>query len=291
MVNGSNKIIWIASYPKSGNTLLRTIISSLVYSENGELKDFNVLKNIPVFENFEYLKNIYSEKKLKSFSNIEFFSKFWDKTQKEILKEKNTDIFFKTHHARVNFDKNSFPSKLYTKGFIYIVRDPRDIVISYAKHLGVSIDEILYRITKINAGFRYSNQNAFKKKFNIFGIQSSWKHNILSWLSFDVPSLIIKYEDLIHKKEEIIYIIYKLLTKDMNLQISNFDNKLKNILLSTSFEHMKNLEDNLGFNDIVVRDNFFNYGISGRWQIVLTKKQKEFLENSFYSEMKQFNYL
>mgnify|MGYP001169420149 CR=1 FL=1 len=45
----SKHIFWIASYPKSGNTLLRAIISSLFFSENGHF-DFNMLNKIPVIE-------------------------------------------------------------------------------------------------------------------------------------------------------------------------------------------------------------------------------------------------
>ena len=41
-------IIWLASYPKSGNTLLRSILSSYLYSKDGSF-EFNNLDNITQF--------------------------------------------------------------------------------------------------------------------------------------------------------------------------------------------------------------------------------------------------
>ena len=38
-------IIWIASYPKSGNTWVRAFLSTYIYSQNGEFK-FEDLKKI-----------------------------------------------------------------------------------------------------------------------------------------------------------------------------------------------------------------------------------------------------
>ena len=49
-------IIWIASYPKSGNTWVRSIISSYFFSETGDF-DFSILKNISLYPGPKYFKN------------------------------------------------------------------------------------------------------------------------------------------------------------------------------------------------------------------------------------------
>ena len=51
-------IIWLASYPKSGNTLLRSILISLIYSDDGNV-DFNNLKLIGNFPADPFLKNLH----------------------------------------------------------------------------------------------------------------------------------------------------------------------------------------------------------------------------------------
>ena len=50
-------IIWLASYPKSGNTLIRAILTSLIFSEDG-IVDFKNLHRISNFSNGFFLKNL-----------------------------------------------------------------------------------------------------------------------------------------------------------------------------------------------------------------------------------------
>ena len=75
-------IIWIASYPKSGNTWLRSLLSSYYFSKDGSF-DLNLLDKIKSFPNASYFKN-YSDK----FSNPEDTSKYWIEEQNKINKEK-----------------------------------------------------------------------------------------------------------------------------------------------------------------------------------------------------------
>ena len=64
-------IIWLASYPKSGNTWLRSIISSLVYTEDG-LFSFKLLNKIPQFPSQKYFKEFTND-----FTNIHEIKKLW----------------------------------------------------------------------------------------------------------------------------------------------------------------------------------------------------------------------
>ena len=50
-------IIWLASYPKSGNTLLRAMLSAYLFSKDG-LFNFELLKNIPYFPSYNFFKNL-----------------------------------------------------------------------------------------------------------------------------------------------------------------------------------------------------------------------------------------
>ena len=50
-------IIWLASYPKSGNTWVRSIISSLVYSKDG-IFNFELLRKIQQFPNKDHFLNL-----------------------------------------------------------------------------------------------------------------------------------------------------------------------------------------------------------------------------------------
>ena len=79
-------IIWLASYPKSGNTWLRALLSNYYFSNDGSF-NFNLLKEIDSFPSPRYFKN-YPDK----FINPEDTSKYWIKEQEKINKQKK--IFF-----------------------------------------------------------------------------------------------------------------------------------------------------------------------------------------------------
>ena len=71
-------LFWITSYPKSGNTLLRAIISSLFFSDSG-LFDFKMLNNIPVIEdtkNLDFIKNKFP-KDYENINQLNVLSKYW----------------------------------------------------------------------------------------------------------------------------------------------------------------------------------------------------------------------
>ena len=117
-------IIWIASYPKSGNTWVRSIISSYFFSENGDF-DFSLLKKIPLYPGPKYFKN-----KIIRPGEV---SLFWESSQKQIVQNQK-QIFLKTHNALISLNNKNFTSEKTSLGAIYIVRDPRNILSSLKNH-------------------------------------------------------------------------------------------------------------------------------------------------------------
>ena len=126
-------IIWLASYPKSGNTWLRSIISSLIYTENG-IFDFKLLDKIGQFPLRKYFIN-YTNK----FNDINEISKYWIPAQNKINLD-NQIKFLKTHNLLCTINNNSFTDKHNTLATIYVVRDPRNLVSSISNHFKESIE-------------------------------------------------------------------------------------------------------------------------------------------------------
>ena len=128
-------IIWLASYPKSGNTLLRSILASYFYSEDGLLKFENLYKitQFPLSSQFMSLGiDINNDREVfKNFINV----------QKSINQEKGKIRFFKTHSSLCKMYNSNFTDLKNTLGAIYIVRDPRNVVTSLAHHYNLSIDQ------------------------------------------------------------------------------------------------------------------------------------------------------
>ena len=277
-------IIWIASYPKSGNTWLRSIITSLLYTTDG-IFDFKLIKKIKQFPT----RNQFQEF-TKNFNDINEISKFWLLAQDKINLTEEIK-FFKTHNLNCAVNKNSFTNKSHTLGTIYVVRDPRNLVNSIKNHYNKSNDEeaknfliskkILSRVPKDNEA-------------DIATLLGSWSDHYNFWTKRNSNLLLIKYEDLIldTKKELERIIIY--LKKFMTVEIN--PEKIKNILSTTSFDHLKNLENKGLFNENVYdskknKIRFFNKGPSNDWTKVLDKKIQDDIEKIFYKEMKELSYI
>ena len=84
-------IIWVASYPKSGNTMIRAFLSAYFFTKDGILSDFKPLRNIipfNSFKNFSHNKNFPDLNFFKK--NPEEISKYWIKNQ-QIINEKLTN--------------------------------------------------------------------------------------------------------------------------------------------------------------------------------------------------------
>ena len=140
-------IIWIASYPKSGNTWLRSLLSAYLYTKDGRF-EFNLLKNISQFPSSDYFEEYSKELKHPAHT-----TKFWLPAQKKINLSKKT-VLLKTHNALCAIDGNNFTNKQNTLGCVYVVRDPRNIITSIKNHYELDINEAFAFMKK-------------KKKFNI----------------------------------------------------------------------------------------------------------------------------
>ena len=116
-------IVWCASYPKSGNTWVKAIISSLLYSEDG-IFNFDMIKKVGQFPTRPQFKEF-----IEDYSDLKKISEHWIKAQEKINLDGKLRIF-KTHNGNYNFFGNDFTNKKNTSGVIYIVRDPRNMIAS-----------------------------------------------------------------------------------------------------------------------------------------------------------------
>ena len=128
-------IIWLASYPKSGNTWLRSIVSSVLYSKSGNF-DFELLKNIRQFPEKQFFKDIIDD-----FSNFDEIKSNWITAQEKINLSQDLRIF-KTHQGKYTLGEHNFTNDENTLAVIYIVRDPRNLVNSISHHFNLTLDKI-----------------------------------------------------------------------------------------------------------------------------------------------------
>jgi len=276
-------IIWLASYPKSGNTLLRSILATYFFSEDG-IFNFNHLYKIgqfPSLIHFERL-GIDTSDSDQIYSNI-------IKAQELINNRSKQLKFFKTHSALAKINNNNFTDFKNTLGAIYVIRDPRNVVTSFAHHYQIDSDEATKCL--LNEKFwNYKNEKVPKT------FLSSWKQNYNSWKQLNDKTLFIKYEDLIKNKKTVLIRVFKFF-ESLGAKIELDMVKLNKVIKSTEFEKMKDMETKETFRESVVdketgkKRPFFNLGPKNDWKKILSDENREKIEKAFREEMLELGYL
>ena len=278
-------IIWLASYPKSGNTWVRSLLSAYYYTEDGKF-NFNLLDKIKQFPSKDFLK--------KEIKSVDEAAENWLIAQSKI-KAKNKVCFLKTHNVFGAYKGINFTTSEFSLGAIYIVRDPRNVLSSLMNHYSLNEDEALSMINSVYRDLRDENN---LEDYSNYSFISSWANNFKSWkLTKDIETLFIKYEDLEENRfntfKRIIKFTNKLMNKDSKI---NF-NKLKNSIESTEFDILKKKEETEGFKEAIFSKkegkvkNFFNLGSKNNYKKLIRSQTSKTIKKFFKKEMKELGYI
>jgi len=277
-------IIWIASYPKSGNTYIRTFLASYYYSEKGKF-DFDLLLKIHQFPSIKFSKS-------KSSSEDDASSK-WILNQNEFF-DKDKLHFVKTHNCLIPYKENHFTSEKQTIGAIYIVRDPRNVISSITHHYSLNYETALEYMLDEKATLL---EKSYDEDYSNFTYLNSWANHYKSWSSSnEFKTLFVKFEDLEHKKEEtfknILVFINNLNKNDEDIDEKKFINSIK----STSFTNLQNKEKNEGFDEAIFskeigkKKPFFNLGFKNKWQKKLPLNIRDQINIKLKEDLKKLGY-
>ena len=276
-------IIWIASYPKSGNTYLRSFISSYYFSKKGKF-NFELLMNILQFPSVKFAKkNLNSE--LEASYN-------WIYNQNQFFSGENIH-FIKTHNSLNQYKGNSFTTNNLSLGAIYIVRDPRNLITSMTHHYSMTYEQAYKKLIDENASLLEKSREGDYSNFTFLG---SWSSHFKSWKnSRDFKTLFVKYEDFENNKYDTFKKIVQFIN-DLKKDKSSFnEKKFLNSINSTNFSNLRNKEEIEGFDESVnsksgERKRFFNLGFNNRWQKILPKNILTKLNNNLQSDLNDLGY-
>ena len=277
-------IIWIASYPKSGSTYLRSFIASYYYSKDGNF-EFDQLLKIHQFPNFKFSK-LASETR-------EEASKNWMFNQNAFF-EKDKLNLVKTHNCLYPYKGNNFTSRNETLGAIYIVRDPRNLITSIKHHYSMDYKKAIEFMLDDNSSLLEKSHDS---DYSNFTYLNSWSKHYRSWeKSSEFKTLFIKYEDLEKNKIEIFKKIIFFINEITEINKEIDEKKLFNSIKTTSFVNLKNKELNEGFEESVYSNksgkkiNFFNLGFNNRWQKILPTDIKNQTNEIFKENLNELGY-
>ena len=281
--------VWLASYPKSGNTLVRSMLAAYFFSEDG-VYNFDLIKNIRQFPS-----SILFERMGIDMTNEKEVIKNYIKVQNSFNK-KDSVQFLKTHSYLFNIDNNPFTDLNNSLGVIYIVRDPRNVATSVSNHMGISVEEATNNMIKL---FKFGGNLYGTKSERTLVYMGTWNGNYNSWKSFKQEGkyLLVKYEELINNRDLVFRKIIKFLCNLKGIKFQIDQHKFQNALETTDFKQMKKLEKEKGFAEAKIHPKtgekitFFNLGPKNDWKKLLDPKIKIKIEKNFKKEMKELGYL
>ena len=268
------KIWWIASYPKSGNTLVRMFINAYVtrfpLNINAQYQYACIDQQVQLYRRV-------AAKPVKDCHPFEIIYLRPAMLMAYIQEIHPRDACFKTHNAAVEIDGIPLIPPRLTKEALYLVRDPRDVAISYARHLGRSVDETI--------GLMASNQHVGDRSPAIKDYILSWSTHVNSWLRIKAfPVHVVRFEDMVADRAG----AFRRILPALGFRKIDEDG-FQFAMEQTELENLKRLERENGFREAKA-DRFFHTGLAGQWRDVLTTEQVESIETHHRESMTQVGY-
>lgn len=272
-------ILWLASYPKSGNTWMRVFLANLILNEPAPLP----------------LKRI--NEVCSSEPNEVWFKSLSSKPVSELSDKKIAALRSKAQERAVSLNKNIIPMKTHsfcgkdyghptisvkaTIGVIYIVRDPRDVVISAADHYGLTIDQAVEMMADKMTRGRGMPGNTVSERM------SSWSDHVKSWTAWKhSPLQVLRYEDMLADP------LGRLGGVARKLGISQDEDRIRRAVEFSSFKTLQKQEAESGFIEKSVNSQrFFRSGRAGGWRDKLSPHQAAAIERDHGVQMRRFGYL
>jgi hypothetical protein len=270
-------LIWLASYPKSGNTWLRCFFSALFYEEKFDL---NNLEFNEVFAN-QAVFSLLVKKKISNF----------DEYRLELERRKVLDFYLKTKpspyllkiHDKYTLSSYDDLPIFHTKqptAAIYIVRNPFDVTLSFSRYLGVSVDEIIDRFVCKSGATIFMNQR-FPRQIG------TWQEHLMSWKEQnEIPVIFIRYEDLKMNP----YQNFKNILSFLELDFT--EDKIRDAIKKSDFNSLKRMENMDGFRERLLADvPFFHSAEIGKGANDLSNTQQQKILDQNQDAMFFFGYL
>ncbi len=276
----SGRFGWLVSYPKSGNTWLRMMLSSLISART--VVDINgVGIGLATFAEMDECLGIESGELTDaeiSDARPALHAALLANSAGPLLLRKVHDRYWVTPSGVAAFTPEL------SRGAVYLGRDPRDVAVSYAHHRGVGIDETIERMADEAIVLGQAETSGKEQLPQPLG---SWSGHVRSWLEqTDIPVLTVRYEDLLRDP------LTALTRIAAHLGIDATAEQLQAAVAATRFDVLRTQEHTLGFRERLTDATapFFREGRAGGWRDRLSVAQHDRIIRRHGAVMARFGY-
>jgi hypothetical protein len=275
------KLVWLASYPKSGNTWFRAFLTAL--SNDGNL-DINGLKTDGIFssrkifdEDTDINSALLYDNEIKAMQ-ADIFNHLAYKTTQQHL-------FMKVHDAYIL--KEDGRPLIPTEGSrcaIYFIRNPLDIATSLANHKDSTIDEAIELMNDTGGAFSKQEDN-LNVNIQLKQLMLDWSGHVQSWTTgVPFPVLVLRYEDMLTDT----YNSFSKALKFIGIEVTQ--QQIETAINASSFEQLQQKEKEVGFVEKNKSTTFFRKGMAGGWKNELSEQQIENIITRHKKAMSCYNY-
>lgn len=268
------EIVWLASYPKSGNTWLRLFFANLIC---GELDPVGINElGIPIAS----VRQMFDE--TVGIAAADLLPAEIDRLRPEVYRhlaaQTEDTAFLKIHDAYAP----AFGSPG-IRGAIYLIRNPLDVAVSFAHHLDCSIDQAIDSMADDDYGFCHREDRLYDQLPQRL---RSWSLHVQSWVdTTDIPVHPVRYEEMQRRPRE----TFAALARFVGLEVD--EARLAAALERCSFSELQRQERELPFRERPRDATFFRSGRAGAWREALTAAQVARVIDAHGQVMRRFGYL
>lgn len=271
-------IVWLASYPKSGNTWVRAFLANLVANRADPVP----LDELARYAEDEANPELFSMLAGKPSTQLDIgeIAELRPQVHAAIAQRAQGTRFVKTHNMAGSFDGHPLHNWQVSAGAVCVVRNPLDVAVSMTHHFGLTIDEAIERLGDENVAT--VNDALFVSQ-----VLGSWSMHVKGWADMANASvLVLRYEDLLDKPAKQFAKIAKL------VGLGQDRNRVERAMKHAGFQSLSSMEKKHGFVEASDKGaRFFRQGRVNEWREALGREQVQRVIDAHREQMQRFGYV
>jgi len=261
------RIVWLASFPKSGNTWTRTVIESYMAPQD---RDFDI-NRLNRFSKGDTNRDLFDRAAGGRFqaTTVDEWLAVRPAMLRLLVASDPGLHFVKTHSQLCSVHGQPLIPPELTEGAVYILRNPFDVAPSLARHMTIGVDEAIRRMC--------NERHQLVEDHGVRSILGRWDDHVRSWTEAKgLTRRVMRYEDMLAEPEATFRTLLEFLAVKVDF------GRLRRTLRRTSFQALQKQESAGGFRERPKKmERFFAKGRTGAWRQDLNPEQVARLREAF----------